>query len=446
MRINVKSPKPKLYTHEGGPAVCISAEQALRRSVMGCLLWEDTFYESGVSIAQRIADLVPQVVPEKVAAIAVEARQKMKLRHVPLLLVNEMTKHAGHRSHVAGVLRQVIRRADEPGELIAMYWADGGRRPLPAQLKKGLADVFTRFDAYQLAKYDRPAAVSLRDVMFLVHPKPVDETQAEAFTKLAERGLAPADTWEVALSEGGWAKSKTDKRYRWERLLAEDKLGALALLRNLRNMSQAGVDRKLIRKALKQAKAGNVLPMRFIAAAKHAPRFEPELEALMLRRTAEMPKLPGATVILVDVSYSMVGARVSKRSEMDRLEAASALAMIARERCEDVAVYTFSNDAKALRPRRGFALRDEIRSQEHGGTNLGKAVKHVNSHETYDRLIVITDEQTSDKVCQPDGRGYIFNVATYKNGVGYGTRWTHVDGWSEAVLDYVHMIEQAGLI
>lgn len=446
MRLNTKLRNPKLYTHEGGPAVRISDELALRRSVMACLLWEGTFYESGVSIAQRIAELVPRVAPEAVAAMAVEARLKMKLRHVPLLLVNEMTKHDGHRELVAGVLDKVIRRADEPGELIAMYWADGGRRPLPAQVKKGLAQAFSRFDAYQLAKYDRPAEVSLRDVMFLVHPKPADDVQARSFAKLADRDLAPADTWEVALSAGGGSKTLADKRAKWERLLTDSKLGSLALLRNLRNMSQAGVDRKLIRRALRDAKVDNVLPMRFVAAATHAPKFEPELEALMLKRSGEMPKLAGTTVILVDVSYSMVGVKVSKRSEMDRLSAASALAMLARERCEDAVVYTFSNEAVRVRARRGFALRDEIMRQDNGGTNLGKAVLRVNRGESFDRLIVLTDEQTSDKVTRPNGRGYILNVGTYKNGVGYGDRWAHVDGWSQSVLDYIHEIERARLI
>lgn len=446
MRLNMKIKPPKLFTHEGGPAKTVSAELQLRRSVLACLLWEDTFYESGVSVAQRIAELVPRVAPRTVADLAVEAREAMKLRHVPLLLVNEMTKYDGHRSLVADVLRRVIRRADEPGELIAMYWADGGRRPLPAQVKKGLADAFTRFDAYQLAKYDRPAAVTLRDVMFLVHPKPQDEAQAKAFADLADGKLAPAKTWEATLSAGGFKKGKQDKRAKWEGLLRSEKLGAMALLRNLRNMTDAGVDRKLIRTALAKAKTGMVLPMRFVAAAEHAPRFEPELERLMLRRVGEMPKLPGSTVLLVDVSYSMIGVKVSKRSAMDRLDAAAALAMIARERCEDVSVYTFSTDTVALPPRRGFALRDEIRRQYHGGTRLGASVLEVNRREKYDRLIVITDEQTSDKVTQPKGRGYLLNVGTYRNGVGYGKRWTHLDGWSEAVLDFIHEIESAKLV
>ena len=45
-------------------------------------------------IAGRIHELVAKVPAEKVAALAVEAREKMKLRHAPLLLVREMARLA----------------------------------------------------------------------------------------------------------------------------------------------------------------------------------------------------------------------------------------------------------------------------------------------------------------------------------------------------------------
>src|SRR4029077_396735 len=84
-------------THEGAPAKNISAEQELRRSVLACLLWGSQFYEDVVPIAGRIRELVPKVAAEKVAALAVDAREKMKLRHAPLLLVREMARLATHR-------------------------------------------------------------------------------------------------------------------------------------------------------------------------------------------------------------------------------------------------------------------------------------------------------------------------------------------------------------
>ena len=90
-----------LRTHEMGPAKVIAPEQALRRSVLACMLWEDEFYEDGVESASRIRELVPRVEAIQVAALAIEAREAMKLRHVPLLLVREMARHPSHRSLVA---------------------------------------------------------------------------------------------------------------------------------------------------------------------------------------------------------------------------------------------------------------------------------------------------------------------------------------------------------
>src|SRR5512147_2970376 len=135
---------------------------------MACMLWESQFYEDGVEIAGRIAELVPKVKADKVAALAIEAREQMKLRHVPLVLVREMARHASHRVLVAETLERVIQRADELSEFVAIYWANG-RQPLSAQVKKGLAAAFSKFDAYALAKYNRPAPVKLRDVLFLSH-------------------------------------------------------------------------------------------------------------------------------------------------------------------------------------------------------------------------------------------------------------------------------------
>ena len=119
-------------THEGGKAVKISPELQLRRSVMSCLLWEDEFYEDGISIAQRIAETIPLVEPERVAAMAVEARTKMKLRHAPLLMVREMARLSGYRRLVGNTLYEVIQRADELTEFVTIYWKDG-KQPLSAQ-------------------------------------------------------------------------------------------------------------------------------------------------------------------------------------------------------------------------------------------------------------------------------------------------------------------------
>ncbi len=418
-------------THEGATAKAISPELQLRRSVLACLLWENQFYEDDVEIASRIAELVPRVEAAKVAALAVEAREQMKLRHAPLLLVREMARHATHRALVSETLEKVIQRADELSEFLAIYWATG-RQPVSAQVKKGLAAAFRKFDSYALAKYNRDNPVKLRDVLFLAHAKPRDEAQAETWKQLVAGELASPDTWEVALSAGA------EKRETFERLLRENKLGALAVLRNLRNMEQSGVDESLVKSALRGLNTSRVLPFRFIAAARYAPQWEAELEDAIYRAVESVPKLAGKTVLVVDVSGSMT-ATLSARSEMQRTDAAYGLAILLREIAEELSVYSFSDRLVRVPSRRGFALRDAIdRSQPHGSTYLGRALESM--RESYERLIVITDEQVHDRVPRPSGKAYMINVASYKNGVGYG-EWTHIDGWSESVIGYIRELE-----
>jgi 60 kDa SS-A/Ro ribonucleoprotein len=455
-RLNLLNLARETRTHEGAPARNISNELQLRRSVLACLLWEKQFYEDGVEIAGRIAELVPKVAAEKVAALAVEAREQMKLRHVPLLVVREMARHKTHRALVSETLERIVQRADELCEFVAIYWKDG-RVPLSGQVKKGLAAAFPKFDEYQLAKYDRGGPIKLRDVLFLCHAKPRDDKQAAVWKKLIWGRLATPDTWEVALSASG--TTGQDKRAAWERLLAENKLGALALLRNLRNLREAAVEEQLVLAALEAMNTQRVLPFRFLAAARYAPQWEQALEQAMLRCVAgptsqERAKLTGKTTLLVDVSGSMT-APLSRRSEMQRVDAAYGLAVLLREVAEKVTVYSFSNHLVEVPARRGFALRDAIdQSQSHSATYLGKAIQELharadaNKEERYDRLIVITDEQTHDTVPAPRSwkgessrpPGYLINVASYKNGVGYG-KWTHIDGWSESVVEYIRTLE-----
>jgi 60 kDa SS-A/Ro ribonucleoprotein len=421
-------------THEGAISVNVSAAKELRRTVMANMLFEDTFYESGVDAATRMADLIKRVSFADAAQIAVDAREKFKLRHAPLFLVREILRlHKGRQ--VGDLIARVIQRPDECGELLALYWKDNKEAPLASQLKIGLARALKKFNEYQLAKWNKDGAVKLRDVLFLSHARPKDEAQKAIFDKLAANELATPDTWEVALSEGA------DKKATFERLIIEKKLGALALLRNLRGMLEAGVAEDVIRDGLATMNTERVLPFRFITAARYAPRLEDALEQAMFRALAEQPKLPGKTALLIDHSGSM-NEKLSTKSEVLRFDTATGLAMILRECAERARVFTFSNTTVEVPPRRGFALAQAcMNSMQWGGTALRQGVESVyREFPECERLIVITDEQSMDRPAQPKGRGYIVNVGTYQNGIAYGP-WVSIDGWSEAILDYVRASE-----
>ncbi len=432
MKMNVAR-KPTIFTHEGVPAKTINADQALRRSVMSCLLWESEAYEDGQEISKRIAELAEQVSPSVLAAIAIEARHKQHLRHVPLILLSVLCKTGPGTRLVSDTIYEVISRPDELAELLAIYWKDS-KCPVSNQLRKGLKRAYTKFNAYGLAKYNRDGAIKLRDVMFMVHAKP-GEGQEETFRALADKMLESPDTWEVALSAGA------DKKETFERLITEDKLGYLALLRNLRNCEQAGVDPALVQKAILARKgAEKVLPFRYIAAARACPQMEPFLDTALQSALVDLPVIDGNTVILVDVSGSM-DEKLSAKSDLTRMDAAAALASIING---SVRVFTFSDQIVEVPPRKGMAGVDAIKtSQPHQGTDLGGAVRSLNLNVKADRLIVITDEQSRSPVPDPMyGKAYMINVASAKHGIGYG-RWTHIDGFSESVLRFIAEHEKA---
>ena len=438
-------------THEGGPARHISPKQQLERTLNACLLWEDTFYEDGASVADRIRQTVAEVDPETCAALALKARTELHLRHAPLLVAVAMTASPKHQKLVGELLggkgpeRGIIQRPDELGEFLSLYWGNE-RRPVAAQVKRGLARAVTRFNAYQLAKWrgtgDR---ITLRDVLRLTHPKPMSDEQAALFKGIIDGTLTAPDTWEVALSAGA------NKRATFERLMAEKALPEMAFLMNLRNMLDAGIPATTVAAYCDELKFSRVLPFRFITAERHAPAMSDALERAIFRATSEEEKLPGLTAILVDVSGSMEAVMSNAKgrpSEATRMDAACAVAIHAREICSECAVYTFSERIVQVPNRRGFGLRDTIvGSQQHGGTYLGAAVQALNGIANLSRIIVLTDEQSADSVPNPAHgvSGYVVNVAPYKYGVGYGP-WTHIDGFSASVIRYIVATEGETLV
>lgn len=435
MKLNVASQYPFARTAEGALAARNTPELELRRLVTTCMLWEDGFYIDGKSIAERIKELVKQVSPEFAAAVAADARGNQHLRHVPLLIVREMARLPNHKKIVGKLLPDIIMRADEITEFLAIWQVDDPKplsKTLSKQAKLGLAKAFLKFDEYQLAKYNRDGKIKLRDALFLCHAKPDSDARDVLWKKLINNQLTPPDTWEVALSAGA------NKGETFQRLMSEKKLGGLAFLRNLRNMQQAGIPRSMIKNYAEVANFSRVLPFRFIAAARMVPGYEDILEPIMLRTAQERKKFKGKTILLVDVSGSM-GDRLSSKSDLTRLDAAKALAILLREQCEECVILTFHNYVEQVPPRRGFALADAIGSHR-GGTNLGLAVQTANSY-NYDRLIVLTDEQSHDRVGSPNRKGYMINVASNRNGVGTDI-WHRIFGWSEAIVDYIQVYEE----
>lgn len=446
---------PRLAGGLGQLAAKQSPLQLLRRATLANLLWENLAYVDGQTVAKHIQKLIPKCEPQDVANLAVECRVVQKLRHTPLFIVSEMCKYPQHRQFVGDVLPKIITRADMLTDFLAIYWSEG-KRPIINQAKKGLAAAFHNFNEYQFAKYDRDGAIKLRDVMFLCHPKANDDAEQELFYKIAQRQLKTPDTWEVALSRGA------NKKNTWTRLIEEKKLGGLAMLRNLQNMMRAEVDRKTIEQGLSQIRSQMLLPLDFVKAWTTATEFDRQIENAMLESYKNLPKLPGKTLFIVDVSGSMSGC-VSSRTMFNRLDCAKAMAMLAANQCEDYTlVCTAGNDgtrkcaSKLIEyPKKGFGIFSQIHEayNELGGGGiftrqcLEWCKNKLKDPETYDRIIIFSDSQDCDapnmRTPAPFAKhNYICDVSSEQHGVAYDGIWdAEISGWSEHFITYIAALE-----
>jgi hypothetical protein len=447
-----KKVKHSRKTHEGAQASAIKPVEELKRSVMSCLLWEDSFYEDGVAIADRIKELISKVTQDEARHILMDAKFNSKLRHMPLYL---LTLFAEKKWLKKEDVVKLCTRVDDMTELFSLYWKDG-KKPLSHQLIKGIALKIPEFNEYALAKYNRNKAVKLRDVFRIARPVPKNEVQSALWKRVIANELAVPDTWEVAISACGNDNEK--KAQEFTRLLIEkavdeetgkefNKLGDLAFLRNLRKMREVGVDEAIIRKSFEDRRWGWIIPYQFISAASHNPGFEDVLEGAMFKCLGNEEPINDKITLLVDISGSM-DSRISRKSTVMRYDVAAGLAVLLREICTDIKIFAFNDNLHRIPLRRGFALRDAITKSVDGGTNMWTAIRNVARDRQSRVMIVITDEQTMDSGSYPDANSdllVIINVASYQNGVGYEKGVVHINGWSDSVIRWLREYLKGGL-
>ena len=459
-KLNPKvKPAPKFDTQRvAGGSGALAARQSnvalLRRAVLANLLWEDVAYMDGESVANEIKRLIPLCPALDVYNIALEARLMQKLRHTPLFIASEMCKYPEHKLFVKDLLPKIITRADMLTDFLAIYWKYK-KCPICNQAKKGLELAFHNFNEYQLAKYDRDAAIKLRDVMFLVHTRPRNDYEKELYNKVASRTLTPPETWEVLLSRG------EDKKATWTKLIQEGKIGGLAMLRNIANMQKANVDYEVIKEGLVNLKSSMLLPLDFLKSARMNQSFSRDIEDAMLSAYENLPKLPGRTLFIVDVSGSM-GCLTSNGSVFSRLDQACAMAMLASCQCEKFELVTTAGDDERKihssewiqYPKKGFGIAQQTldtRSRVgYGGIFTRQCLEWCRrkfSDKEFDRIIIFSDSQDCDwpdkRIPKPFGKhNYICDVSAHTKGVNYKGVWTaEISGMSEHFLTYIAALE-----
>ncbi len=492
MRFNIFRKKTSTVTnYEGAKAYKMTPEVELYAAVVTAGL-SNTFYEGNDDRLARIQELLKQNDAEYAAKLAIYTRNQMYMRSVPQVLAVELAKIASGNAIVSKTVQGVVKRADEITELLAYYQRANARtgtkklNKLSRQVQKGLGAAFNSFDEYQFAKYDRSKTeVKLRDALFLVHPKPKDEAQQAIFNKIAAGELATPYTWETELSALGQAKYADEAAKaaaftaKWQELIDSDKLGYMALMRNLRNIIEANVSAAHMQKvASRIANAQEVarakqLPFRFLAAYREVRELQSKyvtmvLDALEDAVKASVHNLRGFDasediLVACDVSGSMQKP-VSARSKVLLYDIGLVLGMLLQSKCKSVVTGMFGDSWKVINMP-GRAVLQNVqeyyrREGEVGYSTNGHLVIEdlIDRNVKMDKVMMFTDCQMWNssgtratirsawaryRSMYPQAKLYLFDLAGYGNTpLKVENDGVHlIAGWSDKIFDVLQAIE-----
>ncbi|WP_265445552.1 TROVE domain-containing protein [Acetivibrio straminisolvens] len=460
----------KTVNNEGAIAYSMSDKEKLITQVLTSLFNENKFYGDN---SQDILNTARNVIKSEasfVANLCIFARKEMHLRTISHVLVSELAKSTEGKEYVRRTLYEIIERPDDMTEVLS-YFINTYGKPIPNSMKKGLADSFGKFDEYQLAKYNRKNTVKLKDILCLVHPKAKDENQNDLWKRLLEDRLETPVTWETELSMKGNTKAT------WERLIEENRLGYMAMMRNLRNIINSGasnIDKVYAYLTDEERVLKNKqLPFRYYSAYKvlknegiGTSKIYDALEIAIKTSTKNIKRLPGKTLIAADVSGSM-NFPFSARSDLTCAEVAVLMLSIANYICEETITMTFDDSLYAcnLSTQNGIIANANSIKVNGGGTDITLPLRYLLDKRIFvDRIILLSDNEINRGYT--DGVGYGGSkacqafVERYKKWInpdvwvhaidmqGYGTQQFKgknvniIAGWSERVFDFISSVEQ----
>lgn len=496
--------------YEGAPAWKLPKELNLYSAVVTSTL-SDKFYEGSQDRVKRIRKLISENDPMFVAQLAVYAREKMYLRSIPLVLAVELAKVHKGDDLVSRLVARVIQRADEITELLAYYKQANDREgvkvlsKLSKQISLGIAAAFNKFDEYQFAKYNRQTEIKLRDALFLTHPKAKSAEQQAIFDKIVKEELEVPYTWEVELSKVGQAHYDSEEekekavRGKWAELVTSNRLGYMALLRNLRNILQTNPSGSTLEKVCadltdkKNVLRSKQLPFRFLSAYKElesigSPKSVAMLDALedAVMHTAENIEGFGfdtSVCIACDVSGSMQKG-ISEKSKVQNFDIGLILGMILKSRCKSVITGMFGDTWKVIQMPSKQILHNSMEYHRREGevgysTNGWKVIDYLTKKSIQvDKVMIFTDCQLWDsdgrqsnayisrymygrrefpehtfnhywseyKKISPNSKLYLFDLAGYGNTPISVMRndVNLIAGWSDKVFDVLSALENGG--
>lgn len=457
-------------TNKSGHAAYAMADKAkLVTQVLTSFFNEEKYYGDNSNELIQTAKAVIKQSPGFVANLARYARKEMHLRSVSHALTSLIAHETEGKPYTRAVVGDVVERPDDITEILA-YTLATYKKPIPNALKRSLAAAIGKFNEYQIAKYNGGNKdVKFKDVLRLVHAKPANEEQNKLYNEIINDTLPVAERWETELSKDGNTKEV------WERLIEGNKLGYMAMLRNLRNIINAqpsNIDKVFEKLANKDAVLkSKQLPFRFYAAYTEISKLPNAgskvldvIDKALEYSVENLPKLPGTTVVAIDTSGSM-SHQISQKSTIRAVDIARLLAVMASYMCENAIVYTFDTSIKkiAVSNRGGIISTAQHIPNQGGGTDLRlPLVVMLRDNIKADRLIMISDNEINSswwggggyaRTCQSLADKYraTINKDLWVHAIdlmGYGTqqfignRTNIIAGWNEKVLEFIALAEE----
>lgn len=452
-------------TFEGGAGFTRDVKSDLFIFAATNMVGEATFYEKAGDRDDRFRQLIHAATkqdPDWVAAFVPYLRGQMNMRSAAIVMAAESALARKHGTDceptipVRKMVADAMLRADEPAEFIA-YWKQAtGKKTLPGGVQRGVADAVARLYTEKSAlKYDGSASQwRMADVIALAKPEPLGPWQADLFDYLADRRRkrdtvrvtdrlpilkayraamqmpeAERRAWFLAdpsrLGEAGMTWEQLSSlgamdAAAWSAILPS--MGLMAVTRNLRNFDEAGVPDEVAARVCarladpEEVRRSRQFPYRFLSAYRAAPslRWGHALEQALAASTANIPALPGRTLVLVDTSASMRN-NVSAKSQIRHVDVGAlfAVALAARGCNVDLVGYadgTFTHpltkSGSVLRQTEAFCQRI---SEVGHGTETVAALKA--SYQGHDRVVIISDMQAFHHPGRGVGGGYYWSPA-----------------------------------
>lgn len=441
---------------EGGPGFVSDAKGELFRLAVVNFVGEDTFYESSADRDMRFNNLIRQVALEDfdwLAKMLGWLRTGANMRSASVTGAAQAVQarvEAGQFDGNADLIDSVLQRGDEPSEFLA-YWHSMFGRNLPQAVRKGLERAVVRlYNERSFLKWDSvKRGVRMADVVELIHPAPSAEWQRVLFRHMLDdrhhkdavasgdlpvlharstwaamsdqrklavvksRGASEALhtaglTWENVLSDLG---GSADKAVLWNAIAPT--MGLMAVIRNLRNMDEAGIDRTVARNLASriadpdEVAKSRLLPFRFLSAYLAAPsdRWKQPLTDALEESLKSVPELPGTTLVLVDTSASMSSMGYSARSTVTPAMAGGLLGTVFASR-QKGDLYGFADGVFRHQSRRGEGVLAQTKSfvsrigEVGHGTEMTAALRKT--YKGHARVVIVSDMQ-----CFADGGRYL---------------------------------------